>query len=530
VTEEQPAFAETDPELTATEFVVSAGDEPSLPLPAEAPPPTVVRGAVWTIAGFGVMQVLRFGSSLILTRLVSQYVFGVMNLVNLFIQGLHMFSDLGIRQCVVNSKRGDDPMFLNTAWTIQVIRGVVLWGLTLLVCWPLSRLYNTPQMLWLVPIVGITACLDGFTSSAAFTMSRRLERAKLVVREVAAYAISMAAAVVWLWMIRPVDLNDESAFSQQMLAFAVCNVLSSFLELGLSYTLIRGARNQFMWDSAAARELARFGGWIFVSTACTFLAANLDRLYIGKLDKAVLANYHIAAQLARLPTLLLLALGHQLVFPLYSRLLREGVQLHDSFARVHVATTGFAGWLAAGAFAVCPSLIWLVYREEYRPAGDYVRWLSIAAWFTILQTSSEVVLLSQGLTRQVATGQFVKLVLLAPLLLAGFQIGGFIGVIVGYTLAEAARYVVLSTELAKQKLPVFRLDWMMTMLVAVTAGLTILAGPSFEGVGGQWSRYGWRFLFESMVLSAMWAGIAYSWWRRNGAALLALIRPPGAAS
>jgi len=40
-----------------------------------------VRGAVWTIASYGLSQVLRLGSNLILTRLLVPEMFGLMSLV-----------------------------------------------------------------------------------------------------------------------------------------------------------------------------------------------------------------------------------------------------------------------------------------------------------------------------------------------------------------------------------------------------------------------------------------------------------------
>jgi len=507
----------------AVEDSVVAGDEPALPLPPpDAPRPAVVRGAVWTVGGFVTLQVLRFGFNLILTRLVAPEVFGVMNLVSLLLVGLHMFSDLGIRQCVVNSERGDDPRFLNTAWTLQVIRGFGLWAVSIGLALPLARLYETPEMVWLIPLVGVVCALEGLTATAAFTLSRHLERGKLVVREVAAYVVSMGVAVAWLLALRRAG---NATADRQMFAFATCNVLSAVIEFGASYLLIRGARNWFAWDRAAARYILSLGGWIAVSAGCSFLAANLDRLYVGKLDKAVLANYNLAAQLAAVPVLLLNALGHQLLFPLYSRLTRDGVSLVESFRLLHTATTGFTGWLTAGAFAVCPTLVHLVYPEAYRDAADYVRWLGVAAWFTVLQTSSEVVLLAQGRFRRVAAGQFVKLGLLVPFLLGGYHFGGFFGVIGGYIAAEAVRYVVLSSALAQEGLPVFRLDLALTVLLSATAIVTILLGPWFQGSGDRrFARFGMRFLGESLVLTALWAGLLAAWWPRHGAALRALVQ------
>ena len=83
----------------------------------------------------------------------------------------------------------------------------------------------------------------------------------------------------------------------------------------------------------------------------------------------------------------------------------HGVPLRRSFNLLHVATTGFTAWLTAGAVAVCPTLVYLVYPPAYHYAAEYVRWLGIAAWFTVLSTSSDAVLLALGQTRRVAAGQ-----------------------------------------------------------------------------------------------------------------------------
>ena len=42
-----------------------------------------------------------------------------------------MFSDLGLRQSIVQSRRGAEPAFLNTAWALQILRGLALWLIAL---------------------------------------------------------------------------------------------------------------------------------------------------------------------------------------------------------------------------------------------------------------------------------------------------------------------------------------------------------------------------------------------------------------
>src|SRR4051812_43189439 len=96
-------------------------DKPTLPNESSPAPPViggsfkraVVTSASWTAVGWIVMQLLRFASNLILTRLLFPEAFGLMSLVTVFVVGLHMFSDLGIGPSLVQSKRGDDPAFYN---------------------------------------------------------------------------------------------------------------------------------------------------------------------------------------------------------------------------------------------------------------------------------------------------------------------------------------------------------------------------------------------------------------------------------
>ena len=83
-----------------------------------------VRSSGLTFLSIGGSNGLRLVSNLILTRLLFPEAFGLMALVQVFIAGLNMFSDAGIRTAIIRHTRGDDPDFLNTAWTIQIIRGM----------------------------------------------------------------------------------------------------------------------------------------------------------------------------------------------------------------------------------------------------------------------------------------------------------------------------------------------------------------------------------------------------------------------
>src|SRR5262245_9241585 len=87
----------------------------------------VLTASAWSIAGDGFGTAVRFATNLLMTRLLVPEMFGIMAIANMIMVGLHMFSDLGLKQSVIQSKDGDNDGFLNTIWVVQIYRGGLLW-------------------------------------------------------------------------------------------------------------------------------------------------------------------------------------------------------------------------------------------------------------------------------------------------------------------------------------------------------------------------------------------------------------------
>lgn len=529
--EPKPVYIRHTPEPLSVSAAVPRSDaapkdsEPRKPVPEHLEKEVkraAVSSAVWTIGGFALLQILRFGSNLILTRLLAPDIFGVMALVNLFIIGLHMFSDFGIQQGVIYSKDGDDPEFLNRAWTLQAVRGLALWLISILIATPLSYFYGEPALQWLIPIAGAGAAISGFNSSTLFTLNRRLQRSRLVLMDVATYVVNIACVIGWIWILRQnTDLTETTLKNLEYAALAVGNVISCVVGLAISFQLLPGHRHAFRFAWHKHPELLSFGGWIVVSTMCTFLASQADRLVVGKISLHVLGVYHIAAMLANMPTLLMTTLGSYLVFPLYSRLLNSGHDIRDTFGKVHLAVGAFSALLVAGMFIAGPTAIFCLYDARYQGAGDFLQLLAVAAWFTMLQTTSERALEARGQTRFLAIGQILKLAVLPPLLASGFHYGGVNGMIMGLAAAEIGRYCLISWFVHCQGLPVFWCDFRLTMLLFVLTLTSHAVDQSWWTVMPKWGR-----LFSQIFLVCVLWSLSVTLWlgRTRWAAAVAALR------
>lgn len=497
-----------------------------LAVDAAPPPPEVngqaggvrraaARGAAWTVVGFAIRLVLRFGFNLLLTRLVAPKVFGVMALINLLIYSLHMFSDLGISQCVTHHDRGDDPKFLNTAWTLQIVRGLVLWMLSAALAGPAAWFYGEPALAWLVPLAGTTAILDGVHSTAILTLNRRLIRGRLVLWDLIPYATVTAAAVAAIAGVarrHPGGQDDPGVQHTQVVVLVWAQVAVVALQEAASYWLLRGRRHRLRLDPTAARDLLHFGGWVFVSTAAGFLAAQADQLVIGKVASlAELGVYRVASQLAALPAQFIAALCAQLVFPLYSRLVRYGRAGGPGIAGVHRTLGVLAGWLVTGLLVAGPTFVECLYRGRYQEAGAYVQLLAAAVWFTMLQSTGEAVLLARGQARLMALGQVLKLGALVPLMAVGYERAGLTGLVVGYATAEALRYVVIALAVRSLGQPLVWGDLGLTAVVAATAGGLLWAGPAAWGEAPAWVR----LASQALAVTAVWAAVFGALYRRG---------------
>jgi len=217
-----------------------------------------IRGGVLASGSFGFQQLLRFGGNLLLTRLLVPEAFGLMALVHTFILGLAMFSDIGVGPCIIQSEKGGQPQFLNTAWTMQVIRGAMLWCCTVLLAFPLAKLYDQPALVQLLPFVGLSVFIGGFVSTKEAEANRRVALRSIVLMQTFSALGGMLSMVYLTYCWRSVW------------GLAVGGLVGPLITVILSHTFIKGTANRFQWDGESAKAIYHFGRWIFLSTILTF--------------------------------------------------------------------------------------------------------------------------------------------------------------------------------------------------------------------------------------------------------------------
>lgn len=431
-----------------------------------------IRGAIWTIAGYGASQILRFGSNLILTRLLVPELFGLMALVYVFITGLHLFSDLGIGLSVVQNKRGDERSFLNTAWTLQIIRGVVLWIACLGLAYPVSQIYREPMLLWLVPIVGSSTIISGFNSTSLYALNRHLDIRKIALFEFSGQLLGTIVMIVWAW------------FYPTVWALVAGNLVTTVYQLFLSHQFGKDKPNYLTWDKSAARELFSFGIWIFLTTAMTFFGEQADRLILGRLlGVEMLGIYIVALTFADLPRSVTVALSGKVIMPAISKIAdlpRPEIRTKICRKRMPVLLVMAAGVTLIATFG--DWIIELLYDERYQQAAWMLPVLALGVWPRLLCNTNEPALFSLGRPQYSAAANLARFLFTVVGIWVGHSLFGLPGAVIGVALNDLCYYLVANFGLWREGLSGIRQDILATGILI--CALTLLLGArSTLGLG-----------------------------------------------
>lgn len=433
---------------------------------------TATRGAYWTIANYGVSQGLRFASNLILTHLLFPDLFGLMSLVNVVLMGLNLFSDIGVGTSIVRSKRGDDPDFLNSAWTLQVVRGFGIWMISVAIAYPMAQLYNSPDLVWLIPMVGLTAIISGFNSTGWFSSFRHLAVKKMVIIELTSQLLSLTIMITWAWLYPSI---------WALVAGTLC---SSLLHTVWSHFLVPEQKSRFRWDKTAVHELVSFGKWIFISTALTFLASQADRMILGKIfSLEMLGVYTIALTLSDIPRQMVAGLSGKIIFPTLSRLAHLPrpefrSQLLNSRNRIlMLLAVGLAVMASFGDLVIL-----FLYDHRYDQAAWMFTLLTIGVWPNMLSQTIDQALFAIGKPSYAALGNFFRFLVNIIGIPLGFYYFGILGAIIVIALNDVPFYLVIMFGVWREGLSGIGQD-IKTSLVFITLMSLLLYGRWLFGFG-----------------------------------------------
>jgi lipopolysaccharide exporter len=429
----------------------------------------VLTGVGWNASSSFISQVIGFIRSIVIARLLVPEEFGLFSMALTTVFGLNALTTLGLDQTILARKFESDRELraqLDTVWSAELARSLVLSLLVLASAYPVSHFYGQPRLLGLIPLLSLSTLLDGMQNIGLTILRKQISFARIFWYEL---TTNIAAAVLTI----AIALRLRSVW-----ALVLGQVIAAALRMLLSY-VFHPYRPRFAFDQAALARVLNFGKFGLTIAVTSYITTMADNVAVGRLLGAgALGNYALAYNLASFPIgVLVYALG-KATLPAFAELAATApARLDNAFTRVFTLSALLLISLMVPLFILSGDIMQVLYGSKWSGAAPVLRVLSLIIPLRGLMLTINSLLFGLNRPRPVATGKIIEavlfLLLLYPLTRRWGPTGAAWSGVIVYAVALGNRFVVLRRVMPGLQNKLLRIS--LSASVAAAAGL-FLAG------------------------------------------------------
>ena len=364
----------------------------------------MMRGGTWVFASYGIQQAITLTRSMILARLLSPADFGIISQAHLSTGALLIFTETGVWPALIQRSQLDAETN-NTAWTILMIRGLLM-TLAIFALSPMvGKFFGEPTLVPILRVMALTFTLSGCNSLSLALLQRELQFDRLTYVNIASNVASLIASVVSAYWLR-----SAWAFVVGELAGATTTLIGSYL--------VHGYRPRVRIAQERARELLNFGKYVTGSGVISYLTnQGVDAVVGRSLGAEALGLYGVGFRAANLPSTSISQVLNRVTLSAFSRVQDDVAHLRSIYLRTLRLTALLAFPLAVGMFAVAPVLIPALYGPKWTAVVRPFMVLCLFGLERSLGSIASPTFLALGKPRSLIWLGLVKLMTLSALIL-----------------------------------------------------------------------------------------------------------------
>lgn len=372
-------------------------------------PGTTLRRRVLHAGGwnFGLRMVLRLSTTvrlIILARLLAPDDFGLMGVAFVALEFLERVTATGFRAALVQRRDRIDE-YLDTAWTVDLVRHLVIAGGLVLGAPLVAALFNEPRAVPIVQVMALGIAISGFTNIGTVYFERDLEFHRTFVHQLSGIIANITVGIGAALILRNVWALVLGYLAQNL----VSTVVSYFVH---SY------RPRLRFRRAQASELFHFGKWVFGADTLTYLLNNADYVVVGRmLGSGPLGFYRVAFNLSQLAATELTLVISKVAFPAYSRIQGDAERLRRAYMQSLDVVAALSVPASVGLALVAPPLVEVLLGERWTTMTVSLQLLALAGLTRALASTSGPLFRAVGRPQMGAKLAGARVAVLIPLLI-----------------------------------------------------------------------------------------------------------------
>lgn len=355
------------------------------------------KGVTWLSA----LKILHRGLGLIrnviLARLLSPDDFGLMGIALLTFNAIETFSQTGIEHALIQKKENIRE-YLDTAWTIQLGRSLILFVLLYVSAPLVSHFFNAPLALDIIRAFSVVQLFTGTTNIGIVYFQKELRFNKSFIFQACGLVVNVVTSIILAFILR------------NIWALVYGAILGAAVKCIASY-LLHPYRPKIRVDTEKIKELLHFGKWVFVASIVSFLAAQGDHAVVGKmLALTALGYYYMAYQFSIIPAIEIGQIFSRVMFPVYSKIQDDIKRLRRAYLFVFRLTSFLSMPIVVGTIVLAGDFCELFLGKAWIPIVLAMQILAISGFFRFFEATAWVVLYAVGKPKINAFWQTIRLI------------------------------------------------------------------------------------------------------------------------
>lgn len=486
----------------------------------------VASGFFWVTLAQLASRGLSFVTMLILAKLLTPSIFGLVGMAGLAIAALQYFQDAGFDAALVY-RREEVEAASHTAFLVVLASSLVIYLVAVLAAPLVAAFFREEAVTPILRVLALSIPISGLTRVPYTLLSRDLNFRRKIMPELLANVIGSSLAI-------GLAFNGAGVWSL---------VWGQLTRAGLATVFVwfvTAWRPQLRFNPRLAREMFHYGKHIVSSQTLIFLITNVDNAVVGRyVGQAALGFYQFAYNLSNTPATQITSIVSQVMFPTFAKL--SGVEVGQMRARYYLTTLRYISWItiptAIAMSFFAPEFIIGLYGTTWAPAIVPLQLLAFYGLIRSLAANMGSIYRAMGKPEWLTYIAIWRLATMLLLLYPAVLWGGIIGVSI-LSVAVAVVDFAISAILANRLVATPWRAYARLLLPTVAAAL-------IAGVISHWSyphiplvKTALRLLFAGALMSVIYGGLIWltdhelreaarklyrelrGWWERRTAAVL----------
>jgi O-antigen/teichoic acid export membrane protein len=435
---------------------------------------TVVKGSLATGLSQGVAMGFTIVSAVVLARLLTPDDFGLVGMVNVVVNFLFIFKDIGLSDATIQKEEITRSQISTLFWINSLIS--LSLGLIMFAGSPLlSKFYNRSELTAIMAMLAISFVVEGLSIQHTALLRRHLRFTAVAIADIMSRFTFLVTSIIMALM----GFKYWSLVGGHILRATVLLLIIFFYCPWIPGRMEKGT---------GVRNMLKFGGHLTAGHLLAYLARNLDSILIGKLFGAPqLGLYSKAYQLLMQPlNQIKLPLTH-LAMPVLSSLKNEPDRYRNYFNKLLDISISLALPVAVYCFLESEFLIHLILGPKWMEAVPVFRILAIGGIFISASFLPGLALLSHGYSKK-----YMQLLIATSIIQSvSFVVGspfGITGMALAYTISSALMLIPMTImgfrgTFVKVRMFFFTIMWpLLSAAAASTAAYALIRLLPSEGL------------------------------------------------